>query len=99
MATVYKTPGVYVEEISKLPASVAQVETALPAFIGYTEKAEELKTNDLLHVPTRISSLLEYEELFGGAPSMVVNEVVVDENNEFKSADMGSSYYMFDSIR
>jgi phage tail sheath protein FI len=33
----YKTPGVYVEEISKLPPSVAQVETAIPAFIGYTE--------------------------------------------------------------
>ena len=40
MAT-YKTPGVYVEEISTLPASVAQVETAIPAFIGYTEKAEK----------------------------------------------------------
>ena len=37
MATTYKTPGVFVEEIPKLPPSVAQVETALPAFIGYTE--------------------------------------------------------------
>jgi len=32
----YKTPGVYVEEIAKFPPSVAQVETAIPAFIGYT---------------------------------------------------------------
>ena len=38
MATTYKTPGVYVEEIVKFPPSVAQVETAIPAFIGYTEK-------------------------------------------------------------
>ena len=35
----YKTPGVYVEEISTLPPSVAAVATAIPAFIGYTEKA------------------------------------------------------------
>ncbi|UUC46518.1 hypothetical protein [Flavobacterium cerinum] len=56
----YKTPGVYVEEISKFPPSVAQVETAIPAFIGYTEKGT-------LDEPTRIASLMEYEALFGGA--------------------------------
>jgi phage tail sheath protein FI len=55
----YKTPGVYVEEISLLPPSVAQVETAIPAFIGYTEKGPK--------EPTRISSMLEYSEIFGMA--------------------------------
>ena len=35
MAT-YKTPAVYVEEISTLPPSVAAVSTAIPAFLGYT---------------------------------------------------------------
>ena len=67
MATPYKTPGVYVEEISVFPPSVAQVETAIPAFIGYTEKAKRLVDDDLLNVPTRITSLLEYKQLFGGA--------------------------------
>lgn len=38
MATTYKTPGVYVEEISKFPPSIAEVATAIPVFIGYTEK-------------------------------------------------------------
>ncbi len=61
----YKTPGVYVEEISTLPASVAQVETAIPAFIGYTEIARERLDDDLLNVPTRITSLVEYREKFG----------------------------------
>ncbi|WP_343664417.1 phage tail sheath family protein [Chryseobacterium mucoviscidosis] len=56
----YKTPGVYVEEEAKFPPSVAQVETAIPAFIGYTEKGTQNK-------PTRISSMLEFEELFGKA--------------------------------
>ncbi len=62
----YKTPGVYVEEISTLPASVAQVETAIPAFIGYTEIAQERVSDDLLNTPTRITSLVEYRQKFGG---------------------------------
>jgi len=42
----YKIPGVYVEEISLFPPSVAEVATAIPAFIGYTEKAK-FKGKDL----------------------------------------------------
>ncbi|MDZ8104380.1 MAG: phage tail sheath C-terminal domain-containing protein [Nostoc sp. DedQUE12a] len=62
----YKTPNVYVEEISIFPPSVADVSTAIPAFIGYTEKAQK-DDEDLTKKPTRISSLLEYETLFGKA--------------------------------
>ncbi|WP_103069632.1 phage tail sheath family protein [Aquimarina sediminis] len=61
----YKTPGVYIEEIPKLPPSIAQVETAIPAFIGYTEKAEDERGNSLENEPKRITSLLEYERFFG----------------------------------
>ncbi len=62
----YKTPNVYVEEISTIPPSVAEVSTGIPAFIGYTEKAEQ-DGADLTNVPTRISSILDYETLFGKA--------------------------------
>jgi phage tail sheath protein FI len=34
-----KTPGVSVEEITRLPYSVALADTAIPTFIGYTEFA------------------------------------------------------------
>lgn len=61
----YKTPGVYIEEIPKLPPSIAQVETAIPAFIGYTEKAEDQRGNPLLNEPKRITSLFDYERFFG----------------------------------
>jgi phage tail sheath protein FI len=61
----YKTPGVYVEEIPKLPPSIASVETAIPAFIGYTEKAQWKEENDLRNRPWRIESLLQYEQFFG----------------------------------
>ncbi|CAM1345306.1 phage tail sheath C-terminal domain-containing protein [Tenacibaculum amylolyticum] len=65
--SAYKTPGVYVEEIVKFPPSVAQVETAIPAFIGYTETAKKKEDNDLIMKPTRITSMLEYEQIFGFA--------------------------------
>jgi phage tail sheath protein FI len=62
----YKTPNVYVEEISTFPPSVAEVSTAIPAFIGYTEKAQRGGEN-LTNIPTRIGSILDYETLFGKA--------------------------------
>ena len=65
MATTYKTPGVYVEEIPKFPPSVAPVATAIPAFIGYTEKAIDQVADDLKLKPKRIESLVEFEQYFG----------------------------------
>jgi phage tail sheath protein FI len=65
MATAYKTPGVFIEEIPRFPPSIAPVETAIPAFIGYTQKAEDITAGDLHLKPKRISSLVEYEKFFG----------------------------------
>ena len=48
------TPGVYINEISTLPPSIAQVSTAIPAFIGYTEKAEDENGLSLTGKPTKI---------------------------------------------
>jgi len=56
--TIYRTPGVFVEEISTLPPSVAEVSTAIPAFFGYTEKGPPI---------ARITSLLDYTAAFGAA--------------------------------
>ncbi len=66
MATM-KTPGVYIVEKNAFPNSVVEVPTAVPAFIGYTEKAVngvELLTGK----PWKISSMAEYQNYFGGAP-------------------------------
>lgn len=79
MATSYKTPGVYIEEIPKFPPSVAPVETAIPAFIGYTQIAEDLVPGDLTLKPTRISSLVEYEKYFGFAqPEENINVTITE---------------------
>ncbi len=69
----YQTPGVYVEEVSTLPPSVAEVETAIPAFMGFTEKGEP-------NVPVRITSLVEYKQHFGEAQVESNILVNVDKN-------------------
>jgi phage tail sheath protein FI len=62
MDNLANTPGVYVQEISTLPPSVAQVSTAVPAFIGYTPNGKA----DSVEI-AQVSSLLEYEKRFGTA--------------------------------
>ena len=102
MATAYKTPGVYVEEISKFPPSVAEVETAIPAFIGYTDKAKKVTDDDLLNVPTRVTSLLEFEQYFGAGPSYADISVNLDMNNvpdEATTTVNSSKYLLYDSLR
>src|SRR5262245_20589750 len=66
-AVIPNTPGVYIQEIPKLPPSVAPVATAIPAFIGYTEIAKEVEAGDLKFKPKRITSLVDYQQYFGGA--------------------------------
>lgn len=69
-----KTPGVYINEIDAFPQSVAQVATAIPAFVGYTEKGPT--------EPTRIVSMLEYMQLFGGGPQPATLTIVLNSENE-----------------
>ncbi len=68
----YRTPDVYVEEISIFPPSVAEVETAIPAFIGYTQRARKVATGDLARRPTKIYSFAEFEQYYGGADTPTV---------------------------
>lgn len=98
MATTYKTPGVYVEEIPKLPPSVAQVETALPAFIGYTQKSTD-GVEEWYKKPKRITSLVEFELYFGSGPAPDITEINVDSNNNFVSAKVGNKFFMYDALR
>lgn len=78
MAVNPQTPGVYIDEIPVFPASVAGVSTAVPAFIGYVEKAERNGAGILFNTPVRISSLLEYETIFGGAQAQAFTIGIAD---------------------
>ena len=96
----YKTPGVYIEEISKFPPSVAEVETTVPAFIGYTEKAER-KGEDLTLVPIKIRSLLEYNQYFGFEPRTDKIEIKVDQDKNYAVTEIEISKhkFMYEALR
>jgi len=63
-----KAPGVYVVEKNPLPATVVEVATAVPAFVGYTERADN-RGKPLTKRPWKITSMAEYELYFGGPPA------------------------------
>lgn len=92
MAKVYQTPGVYIEEKSAFPNSAVPVATAVPAFIGYTQRAERSKKSLLLN-PTRISSFSEYLQFFGGAPVTKLSVNPSDIDGVPYQLNIESSYF------
>lgn len=103
----YKTPGVFVEEIPLFPPSVAPVATAVPAFIGHTAQTADADGNTLINKPVRISSLLEFTNLFGGLYNPASYTVQVNPATGFNIIDItpldGSDnerrYYLFEAVR
>ncbi|MEO5642804.1 MAG: phage tail sheath C-terminal domain-containing protein [Bacteroidia bacterium] len=68
MALTLNTPGVYIEEVPTLPSSVVAVPTSIPVFIGYTAKANINGVPlGFPSPPTRITSMLDFQTIFGGA--------------------------------
>ncbi len=65
-AAKFTTPGIYLQELPDSAPSVIQVKTAIPAFIGYTEKGPS--------IPTKIISLNEYKNIFGNPSNDEIGE-------------------------
>lgn len=99
----YKTPGVYIKEKNAFGNSVVEAETAIPAFIGITEIAQN-GNDDLKGKPWKISSMTEFIQYFGGAPELnfVVN-ISTDEpkdsifkySNEIEEKDEANNYTFY----
>ena len=85
MALNLRTPGVYIVEESRFPPSVVPVETAIPAFFGYT-RLTQYKGQNLANRPVAVNSLLEFQEIFGTSPSIGGFDVTVDEDGNVTSA-------------
>lgn len=82
-----KTPGIYIVEKNAFPNSVVEVASAIPAFIGYTDKADNQGIS-LLNKPYRISSMAEYLSFYGFAPH---TRFTIDEVTGGDSADISFS--------
>lgn len=90
----YRTPDVYVEEIPTFPPSVAEVGSAIPAFVGYTEKAMRTVVGELKLKPTKISSLKEFENLFGFPDA---DDIEVDVTTDANGIPVGATAKSIDA--
>lgn len=64
----YRTPGVYITELQAFDAPVVGLATAVPAFIGCTEKAADPDTGaPAAFKPVAIASMDDFVRWFGGA--------------------------------
>ena len=89
-----KTPGVYIVEKSAFPNSVVEVATAVPAFIGHTQKADN-KGSSLANKPWRITSMAEFESYFGFGPEPKFNlSSEAPEENAEPLSIAGKTYYL-----
>jgi len=90
------TPGVYVTELDAFPPSVVGVETAVPAFIGYTQQAE-INGKPVFNEAIKINSMVDFETIFGGAhkPIYDINQVDPftpgEDDYDFKLYDVEDS--------
>lgn len=62
----YSSPGVYVQEVPSGAHAIAQVETAVPVFIGYSQKAIYNRKN-AQNQAIEIESFAAYQKIYGGA--------------------------------
>src|SRR4029077_7349975 len=99
----FSTPDVYVREIKVFPPSVAEVESAIPAFIGYTEKATRDATDDLRGKPTLIFSMTEFEQYFGGPWPQTLNVAVNSRPDGAKQSlvvgEPALEYFLYHSMK
>jgi len=109
MAQTLATPGVYIEERNSFPNSVAAIPTAVPAFVGYTEKVVK-DGESLVHKPVRISSFAEYLSIFGEGfkTDFKIEEVedpskgydfLIDGKHYAVKQDSDARFLLFDGIR
>lgn len=78
----FLTPDVYTEEVPVLPQSIAGVSTAVPAFIGFTEKAVK-EGKSVSDKSIRVSTFLEFKEIYGGAQKSEF-EVLIDDDEQLQ---------------
>lgn len=106
MAIRIATPGVYIQEKNAFGNSIVASPTAIPAFVGYTEKAEK-EGKPLTNVPTLIDSLESFEKFFGRA--WVPTYSIKQSENETSDVSLGekkfslvtdeSRFFLYDSLR
>ena len=92
------TPGVYIEEKDAFGRSIVPVSTAIPCFIGYTEKAmrgEKSVTKALV----KISSFNDFQSIFGAGFKQQYTVNLDSETGAIKVPSPKRPYYTYPSLK
>lgn len=95
---ILKIPGVYVQEIPTLPPGVKEVNSAIPAFIGYTYTTK-FNDRDLKLTPIKVQSMLEFVRFFGESATFNIKGVTLDLAKTQNEATVENQFYLFDSLQ
>ena len=64
-----------------------------------THGSRKTGANPSTSFPTRINSLVEFEQLFGGAPDVTVDSITLDNDNNVTDVKLTDGFLLYDSIR
>lgn len=100
------TPGVYINELDAFPNSVVGVQTALPAFVGYTQTAIQNGVS-VTNKPILVTSLADFKDIFGTAPNPSFTLTSATDNvfdftsgaNNYNIEITGGNYNLYNSIQ
>lgn len=92
------TPGVYVKENNAFSSSVVAAPTAIPAFIGYTAKAER-GHESLKGTALRVDSFKEFINYFGKGPKISFSIKAGDKTDYSLKLNPESQYHLYNSLR
>lgn len=92
----YKTPGIYLRDLTPPQPADPLIESALPAFIGYTQFVPESGTLQ----PFRIKNLTHYESLFGAnyQPESYFADVLPD-GETLAATGADRQFFLYESLR
>ena len=92
------TPGVYVRENNAFSSSVVAAPTAIPAFVGYTAKADR-GHESLVNTPQRVDSFKEFLNYFGRGPKISFSIKSKDNADYSLKLNPESQFHLYNSLR
>lgn len=92
----FKTPGVYIKEQDAFGSSVVAVPTAVPAFIGYTQRAD-IDGNSQTMKAVKIRTFPEFREVFGGGPGTEF-DINIDGDGVMNLNPIKDKYFMYSGV-
>ena len=95
----YKTPGIYVKDLTVPQPSDPLLETALPAFVGHTQMAQDENGAPLDFKPFRVRDLEHFQNYFGGAYQPTRYHIQVDGENHILEVWPDKQFMLYDALQ